>query len=93
MNDLHEEPIKSVPPTRRWPAIGILTTIIVVSAVSVLWVWWTYYQPYESTENAHIAGYVIPVSTVVPGSVVAIHVENTMHVEEGQLLVQLDRQP
>ncbi|HEY7489553.1 MAG TPA: biotin/lipoyl-binding protein, partial [Candidatus Tectomicrobia bacterium] len=52
---------------------------------------WQYYQTHESTDDAYIVGNVIPISTQVHGTVVAVQVEENQPVEVGQILAQLDR--
>ncbi len=50
-----------------------------------------YFQFRESTDDAYLAGNMVNVSPVINGAVTAFYADNTDYVEEGQLLVELDR--
>jgi membrane fusion protein (multidrug efflux system) len=50
---------------------------------------WQHYQKHESTDDAYVAGALIPVSARVQGTVVAVHVEDHQQVEAGQILAHL----
>src|SRR5262245_46966520 len=52
---------------------------------------WQYYQTHESTDDAYIVGNIIPISTQVNGTVVAVQVEEHQPVQVDQVLAQLDR--
>ena len=52
---------------------------------------WQYYRTHESTDDAYIAGGIVPLSPRVNGTVVSVHVDEHQQVEAGQLLAQLDR--
>jgi len=45
---------------------------------------------YESTDDAYVATDLVQITSEVPGTVTGVHVDDTQHVERGQLLVQLD---
>jgi membrane fusion protein (multidrug efflux system) len=63
-----------------------------VAAGALLWGgWWLFYGRYfESTDDAYVAGDVIMVTAREPGSVLALHADNTQNVKRGELLVELD---
>jgi membrane fusion protein (multidrug efflux system) len=48
-------------------------------------------QYFEETDDAYVASDVVQITSEVAGAVVAIHVDDTQHVERGQVLVELDR--
>jgi len=50
-----------------------------------------YLQYYESTDDAYANGNMININSVISGSVIAFYADDTDLVEEGQLLVELDR--
>ncbi|HVT26566.1 MAG TPA: HlyD family secretion protein [Lacipirellulaceae bacterium] len=52
-----------------------------------------HYFRYESTEDAFVNGHVTYISPRVAGRVTEVLVENNQHVEAGQVLVRLDREP
>jgi multidrug resistance efflux pump len=47
------------------------------------------YQTHESTDDAYVAGELLPVSARVQGTVLAVHVEDHQLVQAGQVLIQL----
>ena len=47
------------------------------------------YQTHESTDDAYVAGELLPVSARVQGTVLAVHVEDHELVQAGQVLIQL----
>jgi len=68
-------------------ALGLLT---ILGAV-IFGAWWFLSGRYfESTDDAYVSGYIIAVTARVPGTVLAIHVDNTQWVHRGQPLVELD---
>src|SRR5581483_3367508 len=52
---------------------------------------WLHYRHYESTDDAFIEGHVTAVSSKVAAHVVKLLVEDNQDLEEGQLIVELDR--
>jgi len=75
--------------TRRiaFVALGVL---VVLSGLAFGAWWFLYGRYFESTDDAYVSGYIIAVTTRVPGTVLAIHVDNTQWVRRGQPLVELD---
>ncbi|SRR6266508_1300221 len=76
-------------PRRRHVAMGIG----IVVAILVL-VWgaqkWMFGRGHESTDDAAVDGHIVPVVAKVGGYVTKVAVSENDHVNEGQLLVQLD---
>jgi membrane fusion protein, multidrug efflux system len=75
---------------RRRPARLLLAllgaTLLCVAGLRL----WNYVQSYEWTDDAEIDGHLDPISTRINDTVVAVPVENTYHVKQGQTLVDLD---
>ena len=69
-----------------------LIVLLIVIAISTPYGWnlWQYYQNHESTDDAYVIGDIIPMSPMVAGTVLSVHVEDHQRVEAGQLLVRLD---
>lgn len=70
--------------------------LILGSAVLVLGAAYAAYQFlhgrfYESTDDAYVAADVMQITSEVAGTVSGVFVDDTQHVERGQLLVELDR--
>jgi membrane fusion protein (multidrug efflux system) len=51
---------------------------------------WRYFAVRESTDDAQIDGYIVPVSARIGGTVIKVNVADYQYVEAGTLLVQLD---
>jgi membrane fusion protein (multidrug efflux system) len=68
-----------------------LTGLIILIGLVWLILYLVYFQYYESTDDAYSNGNMINLNSAVAGSVVAIFADDTDLVEEGQLLVQLDK--
>jgi len=51
---------------------------------------WLHARNHESTNDAFVEGHVVPVSTRIPGHVVAVHVDSNRAVAQGDLLLELD---
>src|ERR687884_1764951 len=73
----------------RYALYGLLVVLLGMGAPYGLHLW-RYYQTHESTDDAYVIGELIPVSTRVQGTVLAVHVEGHQQVEAGQVLAQLD---
>ncbi|MCK9274334.1 MAG: HlyD family secretion protein [Syntrophales bacterium] len=46
---------------------------------------------YESTDNAYIAGTIVPVSAEITGRVVKLHIEDNQRVSAGEILVEINQ--
>lgn len=68
----------------------LLTAAIVVVFAVVFTIWFVYYHNYESTDDAYVSGNIARVSSVIPGSCMAIYANDTAFVKQGQVLVDLD---
>jgi membrane fusion protein (multidrug efflux system) len=73
-------------PNAKW----VLLLVALALAAGVLFAW-RYYSVRESTDDAQIDGHIIPLSSRVSGTVVAVNVEDNQFVEKGTVLVQLDQ--
>jgi membrane fusion protein (multidrug efflux system) len=63
-----------------------LTALLCVAGLR----FWNYTQSYEWTDDAEIRGHLDPLSTRINDTVIHVDVENTYHVQKGQVLVDLD---
>ena len=73
---------------RRW--LGALTVIFLLCGVAYGAYWAIIDRFEESTDDAYVAGNVVPLTTRMNGTVIAIRADNTQRVQEGQPLVLLD---
>jgi membrane fusion protein (multidrug efflux system) len=72
------------------PRTRVLLILGAVVAVAVgLWYYWQR-TTYETTDNAFIEGAIIQISPRVFGQVLRVHVDDNQHVNQGDLLVELD---
>jgi membrane fusion protein, multidrug efflux system len=71
-----------------------VTLALALIAIALLCVgalrFWNYLQSYEWTDDAEIEGHLDPVSTRINDTVIHVYVENTYHVKQRQVLVDLD---
>ncbi len=79
----------AVKPSRKF--LILLATIIFIVAAIIYALWWFIYAgKYETTDDAYVHGYLVPVSTRVAGTIIAIDADDTEHVSAGKVLLQLD---
>ena len=68
------------------------TIVLALASVAVLvaFFWWLHARHFEDTDDAQIDGNLTAVSSRVPGTVTAVHVDDNQQVKKGDLLVELD---
>ena len=71
--------------SRRAIAIAVLAVLVLAG-----FLYWLHARNFEDTDDAQIDGNITAVSSRVPGTVVAVHVEDNQPVKAGDLLVELD---
>lgn len=67
----------------------VLVVCVVLAGLGSLY-WWFFMRHRVSTDNAYVKADSAQISARVPGTVVAVHVENDDSVEKGQVLLELD---
>ena len=67
-----------------------LAVLIVVGGAGYLAYWLLYARYFESTDDAYVNGDVVEITSEVPGTVIALHVDDTQEVRSGQPLLELD---
>jgi len=90
----HDELVHEKPPvSNHHTSKGLIGLTIILLIIGIAWFfyWFTYLRFYESTDDAYANGSMININSVMDGSVTAFYADDTDFVEEGQLLVQLDR--
>ena len=68
----------------------IVTGVLVVAAIAAFLWWKLVLSVRETTTDAYVAGHQVNISAQVPGTVVAVLVEDTRLVRAGDVLVRLD---
>lgn len=76
---------------KRRARLILLALVVVAGLIGYGAWWWLHARYFESTDDAYVASDVLPITSEVAGTVHAVHVDDTQHVERGQLLVELDR--
>jgi membrane fusion protein (multidrug efflux system) len=74
---------------RKW-LLGVLTLVFLLCGGAYGTYWALIGRFEESTDDAYVAGNVVPLTTRVNGTVITIRADNTQRVQEGQPLVLLD---
>jgi membrane fusion protein (multidrug efflux system) len=65
--------------------------LVVVAGLGAYGAYWYLHARYfEETDDAYVASDLVQITSEVAGTVTALHVDDTQHVERGQLLVELD---
>jgi membrane fusion protein (multidrug efflux system) len=80
------------PKKSRRLAIAILA-VLVIGGIAVTYYFWHKAQIFVSTDDAFVEGHIHFISSRVEGTVMNVAVESNQSVDEGQLLVELDRTP
>jgi membrane fusion protein (multidrug efflux system) len=75
--------------TRRRALIGV-AAVVAIGAIAWGAYWLSYARYFEATDDAYVSGDVVAVTAREPGTVLALHADNTQWVNRGQLLVELD---
>jgi membrane fusion protein (multidrug efflux system) len=69
----------------------VLVAAIVIAGGLAWGLYWLFYARYfESTDDAYVAGNVVTITSKENATVLALHVDNTQTVKQGQLLVEMD---
>jgi membrane fusion protein (multidrug efflux system) len=68
----------------------ILGLLVLIGAIGWGVYWFMVSRFYESTDDAYVAGNVVTVSSRENATVMAVHVDNTQTVQQGQLLIEMD---
>ncbi|WP_028008903.1 HlyD family secretion protein [Solimonas flava] len=84
-------PVSSSPANGARRRRMLVLALIVVLALGGYGAWWFVHgRYYESTDDAYVASDLVQITSEVAGTVTALHVDDTQHVERGQVLVELD---
>jgi membrane fusion protein (multidrug efflux system) len=76
--------------SRRRQLFILLGVAVVVLAILYALYYFLYAVNYEGTDDAYVAGDVVSITSREPGTILALHADNTQLVKRGQLLVSLD---
>lgn len=93
-NSNGEENPSGPPPTngaakkRRRQILAAAAALVVALAAGAYYFWFV--LPYESTDDAFVEGYVIPMASQVPGRVAELLVKDNQQVKAGDVLLKID---
>ena len=79
------------PASKRKQRLLILGIVVLVLGVAYAAYQFLHARFYESTDDAYVAADVMQITSEVAGTVSSVLVDDTQHVERGQVLVELDR--
>ena len=75
--------------TKRW---FIATGAFFIGLALIAFIWWFFWGRFEkSTDDSYVQGNQVRLTSQIDGYVVSIHADDTELVEEGQILVELDK--
>ncbi|HTM58538.1 MAG TPA: HlyD family secretion protein [Candidatus Udaeobacter sp.] len=78
------------PPARKRPVAPIVAGVVVLGLLLFFGRQWLMARGFVSTDNAQVAGHVIPVLPRISGYVTAVNVRENQQVKAGDVLVQID---
>jgi len=90
MNDPATAPAPALAPSRRRPALLLLSTLVLLAAAGYGAWWMAYQRHFESTDNAYVQAPLVQITPQVGGTVLAVLADDTDLVKAGQPLVRLD---
>jgi membrane fusion protein (multidrug efflux system) len=68
----------------------ILALVVAVCGTAYGAYWFSYARYFESTDDAYVDGDVVQITSEVPGTVIALHADDTQFVSRNQPLLELD---
>lgn len=80
------------PTASRTRSRGLIALAVAVAIGALAWgAWWLLHgRGFEGTDDAYVAADVVQITSEVPGTVIAVDVDDTQAVTAGQTLVELD---
>src|SRR6266581_2865505 len=79
------------PNGRRKLLVSLVLGAFAAIGIAFAFWWFTAGRYYESTDDAYVGGNLVQITPQVPGTVLAIHADDTDFVRMGQTLVELDK--
>jgi membrane fusion protein (multidrug efflux system) len=83
-------PVEAAAPNPRKRRLLVLGAVVAVLALAYGLYWITVSRYYEATDDAYVASDIVQITSEIPGTVLAVNVDDTQTVVAGQALVDLD---
>ena len=80
----------SKPNRTRHTGLYALGVVVLLGGIGYFMYWLLDASFYESTDDAYVNGDVVQITSEVPGTVLALHIDDTQTVKAGQPLLELD---
>src|SRR5205085_6398813 len=77
--------------TKRAKLLTAVVAAFLVAGIAYTAYWLLHGRYHESTDDAYVGGNLVQITPQVPGTVIAIHADDTNYVKAGQTLVGLDK--
>ena len=81
---------QTVPSNPRRARLIVLALLVIVAVGAYAAYWSLHARYFVETDDAYVAGDLVQITSDVAGTVIALNVDDTQHVERGQTLLQLD---
>ncbi|HEY4369431.1 MAG TPA: HlyD family efflux transporter periplasmic adaptor subunit [Steroidobacteraceae bacterium] len=78
------------PNGKRRMRLLILAAVVIAAGIGYGSYWLLHGRYYEGTDDAYVAADLVQITSEVAGAVTAVYVDDTQHVERGQLLIEID---
>ena len=84
------DPDTTKPSRTRRIGLYLLGVVVLFGCIGYFSYWFLDARFYESTDDAYVNGDVVQITSEVPGTVLALHIDDTQTVKAGQPLLELD---
>jgi membrane fusion protein (multidrug efflux system) len=84
------DPDTTKPNRTRRTGLYVLGAVVLLGGIGYFSYWFLDARFYESTDDAYVNGDVVQITSEVPGTVLALHIDDTQTVKAGQPLLELD---
>jgi membrane fusion protein (multidrug efflux system) len=81
----------SAPKHKQKKLLIILTVVFLISLSIYSIYWFIYLNHFQSTDDAYVNGNIVPITSQVTGNIIAIDADDTTFIQQGSVLVRLDK--
>jgi membrane fusion protein (multidrug efflux system) len=83
-------PVRETSARNRKRGLIALGSAVAVGGIAWFAFWYAHGRIVESTDDAYVSGDLVQITSEVPGTITAVHVDDTQSVQSGQALADLD---